>query len=159
MSKPSFVYVIYIASTPDKVFAALTDADMTERYWHGSRLVSDWTVGAPIAMKLKHQTKNITGVVLEFDPPRRLAYSFEPHHSGMDGEAPSRVTFDLERQGDQVKLTIVHDGFEPGSKVFEAISRGWPLILSSLKSYLEAGKVLQPDWYRDEARTAEGAAS
>jgi uncharacterized protein YndB with AHSA1/START domain len=159
MSKPSFVYVIYIASTPDKVFAALTDADMTERYWHGTRLVSDWTVGAPIAMKLKHQTKNITGVVLEFDPPRRLAYSFEPHHSGMDGEAPSRVAFDLERQGDQVKLTIVHDGFEPGSKVFEAIGRGWPLILSSLKSYLEAGKVLQPDWYREGACTAEGAGS
>jgi uncharacterized protein YndB with AHSA1/START domain len=157
--KPKFVYVIYIASTPDKVFAALTDADMTERYWHGSRLVSDWTIGATVSMKIKNQTKNITGVVLECDPPRRLAYSFEPHHSGMDGEAPSRVTFKLERQGDQVKLTIVHDGFEPGSKVFEAISRGWPLILSSLKSYLEAGKVLQPDWYREEASTAEGGAS
>ena len=60
------------------------------------------------------------------------------------------MTFEIEQQKDQVKLTIVHDGFEPGSKAFEGISRGWPFVLSSLKSYLEAGKVLRAHWYEDE---------
>jgi uncharacterized protein YndB with AHSA1/START domain len=75
----------------------------------------------------------------------------------MDAEPPSRVTFELEQQKDQVKLTIVHDGFEPGSKAFEGISRGWPFVLSSLKSYLEAGKVLRAYWYEDES-AQQGAA-
>jgi len=154
MSKPSFVYVIYIASTPEKVFEALTDGTMSEHYWDGSRIISDWKVGSPFALKLKRHDKHITGTVLEVDPPRRLAYTFHPHHDGLEDEGPSRVTFDIERQVDQVKLTIVHDGFEPGSKVIEAISRGWPLVLSSLKSYLETGNILRPYWY-DEAAAPE----
>ena len=76
MSKPEFVYVIYIASTPEKVFQALTDEKMSEQYWVGNRVVSDWKIGAPFALKLKHEEKDVTGKVLEFDPPRRLAYSF-----------------------------------------------------------------------------------
>jgi uncharacterized protein YndB with AHSA1/START domain len=149
MSKPSFVYVIYIASTPEKVFEALTSGQMSEQYWDGSRVESDWKVGSPFALKLKRHDKHITGTVLEYDPPKRLAYTFQPHHDGMEDEGPSRVAFDLERQEDQVKLTIIHDGFEPDSKVFGAIGRGWPLVLSSLKSYLETGKVLRPYWYDD----------
>src|SRR5712675_1802464 len=133
MSKPEFVYVIYIASTPEKIFKALTDANMSEQYWDGNRVVSDWKIGGPFA--------------LELDPPRRLAYTFHPRHDGMEAEPPSRVTFELEQQKDQVRLTIVHDGFEPGSRAFEGISRGWPFVLSSLKSYLEAGKVLHAHWY------------
>ena len=92
--------------------------------------------------------------MLEVDPPRRLAYSFQPHHDGMEDEAPSRVTFELERQEDQVKLTVIHDGFAAGGKVLPAISRGWPLVLSSLKSYLETGKVLRPYWYDEAAANA-----
>ena len=152
MSKPEFVYVIYIASTPEKVFAALTDEKMSEQYWAGSNgVVSDWKIGASFALKLKHEDKDVTGKVLEFDPPRRLAYSFRAPHAGMEAEPPSRVTFELEPQKDQVKLTIVHDKFEPGSKAFESVSRGWPLVLSSLKSYLETGKVLYAPWYEAES--------
>jgi uncharacterized protein YndB with AHSA1/START domain len=157
MNKPSFVYVIYIASTPEKVFAALTDGAMSERYWDGNRLVSDWTVGAAFTLKLSRYSWDIVGRVLEVDPPRRLAYTFHPQHSDMKNEGPSRVAFEIEPQRDQVKLTIVHDQFEPGSKVVEHVSRGWPLVLSSLKSYLESGKVLRPHWY--EIREAEGAVS
>jgi uncharacterized protein YndB with AHSA1/START domain len=157
--KPKFVYVIYIASTPEKVFAALTDGNASVHYWHGTRIVSDWKVGAPFLLELEHDDKKIVGKIAEYEPPLRLAYTFEPHFDGMDKEAPSHVAFDIEPQKDQVKLTIVHDGFEPDSKVFEGISRGWPLILSSLKSFIEAGKVLRPNWYRDNAGATEGAAS
>jgi uncharacterized protein YndB with AHSA1/START domain len=150
MSKPSFVYVIYIASTAEKVFEALTDAKMSERYWTGNRVESDWKVGAPFALKLKREDKDVTGKVLEVDPPRRLAYTFHPQHDGMENEPASRVTFELEQQKDQVRLTIIHNDFEPGSKVFEGISRGWPLVLSSLKSLLETGRVLRAPWYEDE---------
>jgi uncharacterized protein YndB with AHSA1/START domain len=157
MSKPEFVYVIYIASTAEKVFKALTDEKMSEQYWVGNRVVSDWKIGAPFALKLKREEKDVTGKVLEFDPPRRLAYSFRAAHAGMEAEPPSRVTFELEPQKDQVKLTIVHDKFEPGSKAFESVSRGWPLVLSSLKSYLETGKVLHAPWYETE-NAQQGAA-
>jgi uncharacterized protein YndB with AHSA1/START domain len=160
MSKPSFVYVIYIASSAEKVFAALTDADMSERYWTGNRVESDWKVGSTFALRLKRQAKNITGEVLEVDPPRRLAYTFHPHHDGLESEKPSRVTFTLEQQKDQVKLTMIHDTFEPGSKVFERIGQGWPLILSGLKSLMETGQVvLHAPWYEeaDAGRAAETA--
>ena len=143
MSKPEFVYVIYIASTPEKVFEALTDAKMSERYWHGNYVESDWKVGSPFALRLSRHDKEVTGEVLEYDPPRRLAYTFRAAHDGHASEKPSRVTFTLEQQKDQVKLTMIHDDFEPGSKVFEGISQGWPLVLSSLKSLLETGESLE----------------
>jgi uncharacterized protein YndB with AHSA1/START domain len=160
MSKPEFVYVIYIASTPEKVFAALTDANMSEQYWHGNSVVSDWKVGSPFTLRLARHDNDVTGEVLEYDPPRRLSYSFLAH-DGSDGGKASRVTFELEPQRDQVRLTMVHDRFEQGSPVIEKISLGWPLILSSLKSYIECGKVLYAPWYEGLAlkvKTAIGAA-
>jgi uncharacterized protein YndB with AHSA1/START domain len=160
MSKAEFVYTTYIASTPEKVFEALTNANMSERYWHGNSVVSDWKVGSPFTLRLAHHDNDVTGRVLEFDPPRRLAYSFLAH-DGSDGGRASRVTIELERQRDQVRLTMVHDGFEPGSPVLEKVSLGWPLILSSLKSYIECGKVLYAPWYEGlvaKAKMAVGAA-
>jgi uncharacterized protein YndB with AHSA1/START domain len=150
MSKPEFVYTIYIASTPEKVFAALTDAKMSEQYWHGNFVESDWKVGSPFVLRMPRHDKEVTGEVLEYDPPRRLAYSFLAHDDSDNGKA-SRVTFQLERQRDQVRLTMIHDRFEPGSPVLEKVSLGWPLILSSLKSYIECGKVLYAPWYEDAA--------
>jgi len=143
MSKPEFVYTIYIASTPEKVFAALTDAEASRLYWHGNSVVSDWKVGSPFALRLARHDNDVTGEVLEYDPPRRLAYSFLAH-DGSDGGKPSRVTFELEPQRDQVRLSM-----------------GWPLILSSLKSYIECGKVLYAPWYEGLAlkvKRAVGAA-
>src|ERR1700730_16489191 len=154
MSKPEFVYVIYIASSAEKVFEALTDEKMSEQYWVGNRVVSDWKIGAPFALKLKREDKDVTGKVLEYDPRGRLAYSFRAAHAGREAEPPSRVPFELEPQKDQVKLTIVHDKFEPGSKAFESVSRRLPLALSSLKSYLETGKVLHAPWYENAQQGA-----
>jgi uncharacterized protein YndB with AHSA1/START domain len=153
-SKPFFVYTIYIASTPDKVFAALTDATATSKFWFGNAATSDWKVGSPVTF---HREGNliVEGQILEYMPPRRLSYSFKPVHDELfSGEQPSRVVFDLEQQKDQVKLTVTHDEFAEDSRVFANISKGWPLVLSSLKSYLEANRVLYAPWYDEKDRAA-----
>ena len=154
-SKPKFVYVTYIASTPEKVFEALTDTDATAKYWFGNAVTSDWKVGSPLEFHREGRLI-LKGKVLENDPPRRLSYTFHSMHDpALSAEGPSRVVFELEKQRDQVKLTVTHDGFEPDSKVFGSISNGWPLVLSSLKSYLEANRVLFAPWYeKKEAATA-----
>ena len=146
MSKPNFVYVTYIASTPEKVFKALTDTDATAKFWFGHAVTSDWKVGSPV--KFHREGKlTLSGQVLENDPPRRLSYTFTPQHEPHNGTETSRVVMDLEQQRDQVKLTVTHDDFAPDSKVFAGISNGWPLVLSSLKSYLETNRVLYAPWY------------
>jgi uncharacterized protein YndB with AHSA1/START domain len=148
MSKPNFVYVIYIASTPEKVFHALTDRALSARYWFGYEVTSDWKVGSSFAL-VKEGKSWDEGKVLEYDPPRRLSYSFHPLHDGLENEKPSRVAFDLEEINGQVKLTMTHDGFIDDSAVLPKISVGWPSILSSLKSLLETGKELPPFWKGD----------
>jgi uncharacterized protein YndB with AHSA1/START domain len=150
MSKPAFVYVTYIASTPEKIFQALTDTDATAKFWFGNAVTSDWTVGSPV--EFHREAKLIVrGKVLENDPPQRLSYTFQSMHEPFNGaEPPSRVVFELEKQRDQVKLTVTHDEFQPDSKVFGAISNGWPLVLSSLKSLLEANRVLYAPWYEKQ---------
>jgi uncharacterized protein YndB with AHSA1/START domain len=149
MSKPVFVYVTYIASTPKKVFKALTDTDATAKYWFGHAVTCDWKVGSPV--KFHREGKlTLSGQVLENDPPRRLSYTFTPQDEPHNGTETSRVVMDLEQQRDQVKLTVTHDDFAPDSKVFASISNGWPLVLSSLKSYLETNRVLRAPWYDKE---------
>src|ERR1700676_993311 len=137
--KPKFVYVIYIASTPDKVFKALTDPRQSARYWFGYEVTSDWKIGAEFAL-VKDGRRWDTGKVLEYDPPRRLSYSFHPEHDGLENEKPSRVVFDLADINGQVRLTVTHDGFEDGSNVFPKISMGWPAVLWSLKAPLTTDK-------------------
>ena len=146
--KPKFVYVIYIASTPEKVFKALTDPQQSARYWFGYEVTSAWKVGAAFSL-VKDGKPWDTGKVLEYDPPRRLSYSFHPEHDGLENERPSRVAFDLEEINGQVKLTMTHDGFDEASRVLPRIQTGWPSILSSLKSLLETGNELPPFWRGD----------
>jgi uncharacterized protein YndB with AHSA1/START domain len=154
MSKPVFVYTIYIASTPEKVFAALTDTDATAKFWFGNAATSDWKVGSPVTFH-RDGKLILKGEVLENDPPRRLSYTFLPQHDGYLNEThATRVVLDIEPQKDQVKLTVTHDDFAEGSKVFDGISNGWPLVLSSLKSYLEANRVLRAPWYDKQEAAA-----
>src|SRR5579864_3606149 len=150
MSKPVFVYVTYIASTPEKVFKALTDTDATVKFWFGNAVTSDWKVGSPV--KFHREGKLIvSGKVIEHDAPRRLSYTFTPHHGQHNGTEISRVVIDLEQQKNQVKLTVTHDDFAAGSTLFASISNGWPLVLSNLKSYLETGTTpLHAPWYEKE---------
>jgi uncharacterized protein YndB with AHSA1/START domain len=114
--KPKFVYVVYIVSSPEKIFAALTDEKTSAQYWSGNRVVSDWKAGSAIALKLKGGMPDVVGKVLAFDPPRRLAYTFHPHHDDLEREGPSRVSFEIEQLAGQVKLTVTHDEFPVGSR-------------------------------------------
>jgi uncharacterized protein YndB with AHSA1/START domain len=142
MSKPGFVYVTYIETTPEKLWEALTSSEFSRQYWFGSELRSDWRVGSPFALVMDGKTTD-SGEILEADPPRRLSYSFKHEfYEELRREPTSRVTFTLEPFGSLVKLTVTHDGLVEGGKYLGAISTGWPAILSGLKSLLETGKVL-----------------
>jgi len=144
--KPKFVYVIYIASTVEKVWRALTDPKLTEQYWFGYKVSSDWKVGSSYMVEKDGVPPFDKGIVLECDPPRRLSYTWHPQFEDALNEPHSRVTFELVALERQVQLTVIHDEFEVGSKVFEGISGGWPKVLSSLKSLLETGHGLAPSW-------------
>lgn len=143
MSKPEFVYVTYIETSPDKLWHALTNGDFTERYWFGMRLRSDWKPGSSFEMVRRDGTVSDAGKVVESDPPRRLAYTFINLSDTYKNEPPALATFTLEPHGKLVKLTLTHEGFAAGGKFLAGISSGWPAILSSLKSLLETGRPLE----------------
>ncbi len=155
--KPRFVYVTYIASTLDKVFAALTDPKTSARYWFNITAECNFKPGSPWRLKFEDGRTADTGEILESDPPRRLVIrwrnEFKPE---LKAEGYSRCTMEIEMAdyypdfgGKAAKLTMTHDGFGDGSAVFPKISVGWPSILSSLKSLLETGKELPPFWTGD----------
>ena len=132
-----YVYVTYIRATPEQVWHALTDADLTARYW-GHANVSDWRVGSPWEHRRTDGSgiADVTGEVLEASPPERLALTF-------DG---SRVTFTIERHEDIVRLTVKHADLASAAD-YEAIAAGWPAVLANLKSLLETGDALpQAPW-------------
>jgi uncharacterized protein YndB with AHSA1/START domain len=142
MRKPEFVYVTYIETTPEKLWEALTSSEFSKRYWFNTELKSDWKVGSPFALLMNGTTTDV-GEILAVDRPRRLSYTF--HHVLSEAarkERPTKVTFYLEPHGKLVKLTLTHEDFEEGSVILDGISRGWPAILSSLKSLLESGTAL-----------------
>ena len=141
--KPSFVYVSYIRASQQAVWTALIDPDFTAQYWSGTRVEADWRGGGKVVLRDPKIGVTDTGEVLAWDPPNRLAYSFSVAFDPVfAAEGHSRVTFELEQTGEVVKLTLTHDGFPANSKVREAVSHGWPSILSSLKSLLESGQAL-----------------
>jgi uncharacterized protein YndB with AHSA1/START domain len=154
MSKPTFVYVTYIAASPERVWEALTRPDLSEKYWFGYRVTADGKAGERMtavnpAGRLAHDDP-----IIESDPPRKLVYGWKPLYKDMPDERPSRVTFLLEPFKGQTRLTVTHDEFEDGSRIFGMISKGWPAVLSSLKSFLEMGRGLEPSWGEEERKRA-----
>ena len=142
MEKPKFVYVSVIATTPEKLWAALTSPEFTQQYWFGCRLNSTWQVGAPVTLDDGDGTI-VAGEVLRVEPTTTLSYTFQPQRDAeQQAEGPSRVVFEIEPMGNVLKLTVTHDDFPATSKVFTAISNGWPSILSGLKTLLETGRTL-----------------
>jgi uncharacterized protein YndB with AHSA1/START domain len=144
MADDRFIYVTYIRTTQEKLWAALRAPEFTRQYFFGVTLESEWTPDS--AWRMVHPDGKVTdsGKVVEIDPPRRLVLSWRNEmRPELTAEGYSRATFDLETQGDMVKLTVVHEIAKSASKLIEAVSGGWPIILSSLKSLLETGKPLE----------------
>ncbi len=138
-SKPSFVYVVYIQTSPEKVYDALLDPELTKLFWGRARNVSDWHVGS----SWKHQNYdddkdvNAQGEVLEADRPKRLVLSWRRPADG-PGVNESRVTFQVDAVFGAVRLTVSHEDLDP--EMLKGTSSGWPAILSSLKTLLETGQ-------------------
>ena len=147
-----YVYTTYIRTTPERLWQAITDPEFSRQYM-GHGIDSDWVEGSTYAwveagVRIEHPEQ----VILEADPYRRLAFTFHTFVPEIKAIAPSltdetiarlaserrsRVSFDIEQDGDQVKLTVVHDEFGPDSLVREMVSGGWPRKLADLKSGLE----------------------
>ncbi|HZW02534.1 MAG TPA: SRPBCC family protein [Anaerolineaceae bacterium] len=143
MNKPEFVCITYIATTPERLWQALTEGNFTRRYWYDRRIESDWQIGSPVRF-FDGASDDLTdsGVVLECDPPRRLVYTFKNEFDPQKSDqAPSRVAFTLEPYDGVVKLTLVHDRLHDLPAV-EHFREGWAPILSSLKTFLETGDPL-----------------
>jgi uncharacterized protein YndB with AHSA1/START domain len=138
----SFTYTTYIVSTPDQVFEAITTPEIARRYW-GHANVSDWKPGS----RWEHVRNGtgavgIVGQVEENRPPRQLVVTWASASEAGDPAKHSRVTFGLVPFDGMVQLTVTHDELEPGSGMAAGISKGWPIVLSSLKSFLETGEAL-----------------
>lgn len=139
--KTSFVYTTYIRSTPEKVFEAIMKPEITRRYW-GHENVSDWKPGSAWQHVRDNDERkvNIVGKVVEVLPPTRLVITWASPAEAQNPESYSRVTFDVEAYEGMVRLTVTHDELEAGSGMEKGISKGWPIVLSSLKSLLETGE-------------------
>jgi uncharacterized protein YndB with AHSA1/START domain len=143
MAAEKFVYVTYIASTPAKVWKALTEGELTRQYWKHTN-ESDWKRGS----KWKHVaddgkgTVRLVGQVVEVIPNKRLVLTWGEVTDAGDPTRHSRVALEIEALGDMVRLTVTHDELQPDSDMARSISEGWPRVLSSLKSFLETGRAL-----------------
>jgi uncharacterized protein YndB with AHSA1/START domain/DNA-binding transcriptional ArsR family regulator len=149
-SVPTYVYVTYIRASAEQVWKALTDADLTARFW-GHANVSDWQPGST----WEHQRADgsgivdVVGKVIKTEPPSELAITFDD--SPDEVRDPSVVTFLIEPHQDIVRLTVTHENL-PNLEMLGGISRGWPAVLANLKSLLETGEVLpQAPWEMDSA--------
>jgi uncharacterized protein YndB with AHSA1/START domain len=137
------VHQVYIRATAEQIWEAITKPEFTLKYFYGTRVESDLTVGSPFVFRAGDSDELLVdGEVLESDPPKRLSVSwrflYEPE---LAAEEPSRVTWEIEPQeGGYCKFTAVHEGL--GEKAAEQVSGGWPYIVSGLKTLLETGKPL-----------------
>jgi uncharacterized protein YndB with AHSA1/START domain/DNA-binding transcriptional ArsR family regulator len=144
--QPTFVYVTYIAATPERVWQALTDADLTASYW-GHRNESDWQPGSTWQHLRTDGSgiADVVGTVVESVPPERLVLTFPGSDEQRSG-TPSTVTFTIDRDRDVVRLTVQHRDL-PTAADAAAVATGWPAVLANLKSLLETGRVLpQAPW-------------
>ncbi len=143
MASSRFVYVTYIRTTPEKLWQALVEPEFTRQYWAETWQDCAWKQGAPWKLMAPDGRIGDSGEVLEIDPPRRLVLSWRNElMPEVRAEGYSRATFELEPQGESVKLTVIHEMDQPDSKLIEGVSSGWPHILASLKSLLETGESL-----------------
>jgi uncharacterized protein YndB with AHSA1/START domain len=142
--KPVIVYTIYIASTPEKVWEALTTAEFSQKYFSGNAVEVDLKIGGAFVVRQPDGSVHISGEVIECDPPNRLTVTFNVNWPALiEKLGPTLVTYEIEPAGDVVKLTLIQSHDRPISDdILSGGRSGWPAILSSLKSLLETGEAL-----------------
>ncbi len=141
-SAPAHVFAVYIQTTPDRIWQAITSKAMTEKYYFGTHVQSTWEKGASINYLQPNGEAILTGEILEIDPPKRLVTTFKPLWGPCaESGAVSEVTYTIEPLGPTCKLTISHVGLPEES--IGQITEGWQKILSGIKTLLETGKSLE----------------
>lgn len=147
MNAPKHVYEVYIRTTPERLWQAITDPAFTSQFFYRNSVRSTWKVGDTVEHLSPEGAVMLSGKVVEFDPPKKLVHTFVAVHDAEQAkEKPSRVSWTIEPRGETCLLTLVHDDFEAGSKTAESVRLGWNPVLSGLKTLLETGKplVIQP---------------
>lgn len=153
MAKSTYLYVSYIRTTPEKLWKALTDPEFTKQYWFGMRSESDWRPGASWKLVAGDGKVWDAGEVVEAKPPKRLVLRWQHQNKPeLKAEGPTLCTMELEPTEGAVKLTITHTIERESSKVIEAVSGGWPKVISNLKSLLETGSIALQEPYPAAAR-------
>jgi uncharacterized protein YndB with AHSA1/START domain len=148
MARSTFVYVTYIRTTPQKLWAALTDGEFMKQYWFGNHCDSQWTAGSPWKNVSGSGVVLDAGEIVEADPPRRLVIRWlNQSKPELEAEGASLCTMELEPTGAAVKLSITHTIERDPSKLIAAVSGGWPKVVSNLKSLLETGAAVLQDPY------------
>src|SRR5882672_9094915 len=142
--KPMTVYTIYIASTPEKVWEALSSAELSRKYFFGNTVELEPRVGGSYIVRTPDGALHISGEVVECDPPKKLTVTFNVNWPELiEKLGPTLVTYEIEQAGDAVKLTLLQSHDRPLSDdILSGGRQGWPAILSSLKSVLETGNAL-----------------
>jgi uncharacterized protein YndB with AHSA1/START domain len=154
MGRSTFVYVTYIRTTPERLWSALTDVQFMQQYWFGMRCESNWTAGSPWRLVSVDGRVFDSGEIVAAEPPRRLVIRWRhQNRPELNAEGDSLCTMELEPTGTAVRLSITHGIDREPSKLIEAVSGGWPKIISNLKSLLETGSaVLQDPYPTDKQR-------
>ncbi|MDE2371084.1 MAG: SRPBCC family protein [Burkholderiales bacterium] len=146
MTKSTFVYVTYIRTTPEKLWAALTDEAFMRQYWFGMHCESAWTAGSPWKMVRSDGSVCDAGEIVESAPLRRLVIRWQHQDNPeLKAEGDSLCTIEIEPAGTAMKLSITHAIDREPSKLIGAVSGGWPMIISNLKSLLETGAIALED--------------
>jgi uncharacterized protein YndB with AHSA1/START domain len=139
--KPAIVYTIYIASTPEKVWQALTTAEFSKKYFFGNAVEVDLRIGGAFIMRTPEGALHISGEVIECDPPKKLTVTFNVNWPALiEKLGPTLVSYEIEPAGETVRLTMTELHDRPlDDDILSGGRQGWPAILSSLKSLLETG--------------------
>ena len=141
MAQSSFVYVTYIRAPQQKVWDALTKPEFQKQYWFGGHQESSWKKGAEWKMFMPQHGLTDSGEILESDPPNRIVVKWRNEFKlELKAEGYSQCVYELAREGELTKLTIIHTIEKENAQFIQAVSGGWPRILSSLQSFLETGR-------------------
>jgi DNA-binding transcriptional ArsR family regulator/uncharacterized protein YndB with AHSA1/START domain len=141
--RPSHVYAVFIRTTPERLWEAITSSEYTLKYYFASTVESEWRAGTPFVYRIEDEPA-IVGEVIESTPPTKLVCTFDARWDDeVRADPPSRITWLIEEAGPGVcKLTVIHDGFDSETATYGQVREGMPFILSGLKTLLETGEPL-----------------